>query len=328
MNILVIRFSSLGDLVTLDVTFRAIKHFYKDDNITFLTTNIGKALFVDSGYFDDYIIHKNVINTMKLLSNKQYDLVINLQCNKPSHYVTLFTKKKKVVNKSFNLFQKIFQIKPHVKDAKEILAASDIEKGKIDTYFGADDGLIKLPVAKSKLINKDSDKIYIAISTGTSERWLSKKWGVNNYSNLVGKLLKKDYEVILIGTSLELEDADKITDRYPEIKSFVNKTNLTELKNLLAHVELFIGNDSGPTHIAAAVGTNTITIFGSTDIKHCVKFMPYKGQHEYLKPSEDITCHPCYKTKCPTNMECMESIKVDHVFAKVEEILKSKKDCE
>lgn len=326
MNILVIRFSSLGDLVTLEPTFRAIKHFYKDDKITFLTTNVGKALFVDSGYFDDYIIHKNVINTMKSLSNKQYDLVINLQCNKPSHYVTLFTKKKKVVNKSFNLFQKIFQIKPHVKDAKEILAASDIEKEKLDTYFGADDGLIKLPVAKSKLINKDNDKKYIAISTGTSERWLSKKWGVNNYSNLVGKLLKKDYEVILIGTSLELEDADKITDRYPEIKSFVNKTNLTELKNLLAHVELFIGNDSGPTHIAAAVGTNTITIFGSTDIKHCVKFMPYKGQHEYLKPSEDIRCHPCYKTKCPTNMECMESIKVDHVFAKVEEILKLKKE--
>ena len=326
MNILVIRFSSLGDLVTLELTFRAIKHFYKDDNITFLTTNIGKALFVDSGYFDDYIIHKNVINTMKLLSNKQYDLVINLQCNKPSHYVTLFTKKKKVVNKSFNLFQKIFQIKPHVKNAKEILAASDIEKEKLDTYFGADDGLIKLPVAKSKLINKDNDKKYIAISTGTSERWLSKKWGVNNYSNLVGKLLKKDYEVILIGTSLELEDADKITDRYPQIKSFVNKTNLTELKNLLAHVDLFIGNDSGPTHIAAAVGTNTITIFGSTDIKHCVKFMAYKGQHEYLKPSEDIRCHPCYKPKCPTNMECMESIKVDHVLSKVQEILQLKKE--
>ena len=86
---------------------------------------------------------------------------------------------------------------------------------------------------------------------------------------------------------------------------------------MLAEVDLYIGNDSGPSHIAAGVGTNTITIFGSTDIKHCVKFMPYIGIHEYLKPSEDIKCHPCYKTKCPTNMECMASISVESILNKI-----------
>jgi len=48
-----------------------------------------------------------------------------------------------------------------------------------------------------------------------------------------------------------------------------------------------------------------------------VKFMPYTGIHEYLKPNEEIKCHPCYKTKCPTNMECMQSIKVENILEKI-----------
>ena len=171
-----------------------------------------------------------------------------------------------------------------------------------------------------------NEKKYIAISIGTSERWLSKKWGVNNYLNLIKKLVEINYQIILIGSELELEESEFILKNFQnnEVISFVNKTNLTQLKNLLAEVDLYIGNDSGPSHIAAGVGTNTITIFGSTDIKHCVKFMPYTGIHEYLKPSEDIKCHPCYKTKCPTNMECMSSITVDQIVDKVNQLIQKK----
>lgn len=316
-NILIIRFSSLGDLVTLEPTFRAMRYFFKDSNISFLTTNIGKNLYEDSGYFDDFIIHKNVFTSIKNLKTNNYDIVINLQCTKPSHYVNLFLNKKKTINKSFNLFQKIFRIKTHTKSIQEILSLADIEQHKIQKYFETEDEKIKLPVSKSKFIINNVGKPIVAISTGTSERWLSKKWGITRFIDLVDKLLTEDFHVVLVGSSLEAEDAKLITKKFNNIDNFVNKTNLTQLKNLLAEVDLFIGNDSGPTHIAAAVGTNTITIFGSTDIKHCVKFIPYRGQHEYLKPSEDIKCHPCYKTKCPTNMECMESIKVNDVFLKV-----------
>ena len=100
--------------------------------------------------------------------------------------------------------------------------------------------------------------------------------------------------------------------------------SVPEVKKLLSEVDLFIGNDSGPAHIAAAVGTNTITIFGSTDVKHGVKFTPYKGNHEYLKAVETILCSPCYKSKCPTKMECMNSITVEHVMKKINLLFKIK----
>lgn len=316
-KILIIRFTSLGDLVTLEPTFRAFREFFKDSEITFLTSGVGKGLFADSGYFDEFIIHKKFLETVSSLKNKEYDLVINLQCNRPSHFINLLVSKKKTINKSFNLFQKMFGIKVHSKSASQMIKLAGFDEKVVDEYFKKDEGFIKLPTSKSELFTKNNEKKVIAISTGTSERWLSKKWGLDNYSNLIAKLIENNFEIILVGSALELEDSEILLKKYPQIKSFVNKTNLTELKNLLANVDIFIGNDSGPTHIAAAVGVNTITIFGSTDIKHCVKFMPYTGIHEYLKPNEEIKCHPCYKTKCPTNMECMQSIKVEDILEKI-----------
>lgn len=322
MNILIIRFSSLGDLVTLEPTFRAIKYFYKNDNITLLTSNVGKSLYLDTNYFDEYIIHKKTLETIKHMAGKNYDLIINLQCNKPSHYISMFINKKTVVNKSYNLFQKIFNIKVHVKSREEILLNSGIEKEKIENFIKIDDGLIKLPVDDNKFLNLETSKKIIAISTGTSARWESKKWFLSRYIELIKRLIINNYEVILIGTSLEVEDSLKIKEKIPDIKSYVDKTNLTELKKLLSEVDLFIGNDSGPAHIAAAVGTDTITIFGSTDVKHGVKFTPYHGNHEYLKASETIICSPCYKSKCPTKMECMDSITVEHVLEKINLLFK------
>lgn len=319
MNILIIRFSSLGDLVTLEPTFRAIRYFYEDSKISFLTTGIGKGLYQDSNYFDEYILHKSVFSSIQKLKNNKYDIVINLQCNKPSHYINFFLKKDLVVNKSYSFKDKLLGLKVKSKTIREIIEATNsISLNKIDKYFDEVQELIKLPVRqKSLLENLTSDKKYIAISTGTSERWLSKKWGIDNYSSLISKLIENNFQIILVGSALELEDSQILLKKYPQIISFVNKTDLTELKNLLANVDIFIGNDSGPAHIAAGVGTNTLTIFGSTDIKHCVKFMPYRGTHQYLKPTKDIKCHPCYKTKCPTNMECMQSIRVEDILEKI-----------
>ena len=324
MNILIIRFSSLGDLVTLEPTFRAIRHFYKKDHITFITTGIGKGLYQDSDYFDDYIIHTNLFDTIKSIPKKRFDLVINLQCNKPSHYINLFLKKNKTVNKSFNLIQKILKIKTHSKSPEELLVACGIEKNLVNKYF-QDKGLnITLPAKKDALITtqvkeKFGTKPIIAISTGSSKKWESKKWGKQNYKELISKLIE-EFGIILIGTELEEEDAKFITHDFDNnILNYVNKTNLTQLKSILYTSDLYIGNDSGPTHIAASVGTSTITIFGSTDIKHCVAFEKYNGTHTYIKPGSEITCHPCYKSVCPTQHECMKSITPAEVFLKIKE---------
>ena len=111
MKILVIRFTALGDLVTLEPTFRAFRYFFKDAKITLLTSSFGKGLYEESDYFDDYVVHKSFLTTVEHLRKEHFDIVINLQCNKPSHYLNLLLHKDKTINKSFTLFQKIFHTK-------------------------------------------------------------------------------------------------------------------------------------------------------------------------------------------------------------------------
>lgn len=323
MNILIIRFSALGDLVTLEPTFRAIRHFYPDVNIDFLTSNIGKGLYEDTNYIDRYIVHNTFWDSIKKLSNQRYDLVFNLHCNSLSHSILFFIRYKKTINISANWIQKLFNIKIIGKNLQKLLENAEINQKDLNPYFKETiSTIVKLPYQENEIFfDFKNDNKVVAISTGSSQKWLSKQWGVQRYKELIKKFINNELNVILVGSNLELNDKKIIIDDIPSVVSFVDKTNLTQLKNILGKVDLYIGNDSGPTHIAAAVGTNTFTIFGSTDIKHSPKFGNYLGSHYYIKPSEKIVCHPCYKQVCPTKMECMNDIKVEIVYNKTMEIL-------
>ncbi len=321
MNILVIRFSALGDLVTLEPAFRAVKYFYPDADITFVTSGIGKGLYEDTGYFDEFVVHKDYKTTLKKIGKKHYDIVFNFHCNSVSHILTLMVSKSKVVNTAASAWQKLRGVKIPVRPVPETIQNSGVSKKEVEEYFNEENNkTISFPIKGEPIIK--SEKKIIAFSTGSSETWKSKQWGVERYLKLIELLLKeKDVEVLLVGTKLELEDSEYIQKKIPEVINYVDRSNLTQLKNLLNSADVFIGNDSGPAHIAAAMGTNTVTIFGPTSTVHCVKHIPYKGEHICIKPSEKVICHPCYKGVCPTNLECMESILVEDVYSHILKLL-------
>ncbi|MDR0468204.1 MAG: glycosyltransferase family 9 protein [Campylobacteraceae bacterium] len=179
-----------------------------------------------------------------------------------------------------------------------------------------------MPAEKIELF--ENGKI-VAISTGSSKRWLSKRWGVESYNRLVIMLVEKECNVVLVGDELSIRDGELIeSQNSSHIKNFINKTGLNELKNILKSVDLFVGNDSGPAHIAASVGTDTVTIFGSTSVKHCVKNFMYIGEHISIAP-KNLECCPCYRSSCPKSgnehMKCMKSISVENVFSEIVKIL-------
>lgn len=72
MKILMIRFTALGDLVTLEPTFRAFRYFFKDAKMTLLTSSFGKGLYEESDYFDDYVVHKSFLATVQHLRKRAF----------------------------------------------------------------------------------------------------------------------------------------------------------------------------------------------------------------------------------------------------------------
>ena len=205
---------------------------------------------------------------------------------------------------------------------REFYSISGVENEIQEKYWkGNDSKIIHLPVGKERRFIDLSKKSIVAVSTGSSPRWVSKKWGVDKYNLLINMLVNIGVAVVLVGSDTEKQDEEKITKKNPTIKSYVGKTSLSELKQLLNEVDIYVGNDSGPSHIAAGVGTKTITIFGSTSVKSCVKNLPYYGVHRCIVPDVSVTCSPCHLSKCPTQHECMESISVDDVFKQVVDML-------
>ena len=99
--------------------------------------------------------------------------------------------------------------------------------------------------------------------------------------------------------------------------NLAKKTTLRELMALIASCSVILSNDSGPMHIAAALKTPLVALFGSTNE---VKTGPYKhGKiiHKHVK------CSPCYKKICPIDFRCMTQIEVDEVYKAVLESIRS-----
>jgi len=326
-NILVIRFSSLGDLVTQDIAYRAFRYFYPKAHIVFLTSSTGRSLYSESNYFDEYIVYDrtNFINTIKLLGKYEFDIVFNSQCSSTSYFLEFFIKSALTLHQSGEWWQKLLRIKTKTKWHPELLEISGIEKIKINSYMRIqENSIIHLPHLQKKFEWKDNNKKTIAVAIGASQRWESKKWGDERYLELINMLTAENHIILLIGSKSEIDSGNKIESQNNAVINLIDKTSLSELKSVLAAVDLLVGNDSGPAHLAAGVGTNTLTLFGSTDVKHCVKFGGYAGSHEYLVATPKLKCQPCYKPRCPTKHECMEAISIEQTAQTIQYLLERK----
>jgi heptosyltransferase II len=98
--------------------------------------------------------------------------------------------------------------------------------------------------------------------------------------------------------------------------NMIGKTSVRQMMALLAHCRIMITNDSGPMHVAAAMGTPVVALFGSTD--HTTTSPLSENCQIVRKP---IECAPCLKRQCPTDHRCMEAITVEDVVMAARDIL-------
>jgi ADP-heptose:LPS heptosyltransferase len=94
------------------------------------------------------------------------------------------------------------------------------------------------------------------------------------------------------------------------------KTRLLQLAALLERCRLLVTNDTGTMHIAPAVGTSVVALFGSTDPSVTG---PWGDGHVVVR--KDVPCSPCLKRVCPTDHQCMKLITVDEVLKECEKYL-------
>ena len=152
----------------------------------------------------------------------------------------------------------------------------------------------------------------------------AKRWPVERFIAAAQEIQNRTNCVWLIfGGQNDKAVADKIQsaigNRQSAILNFAGKTSLRELMSLLKLCRVLLTNDSGPMHVAAALGTPVVVPFGSTSPELTGPGLPGDPRHRLLK--SDAPCSPCFLRECPIDFRCLNGISVERV---VEAVLESK----
>ncbi|MCI5150384.1 MAG: lipopolysaccharide heptosyltransferase II [Candidatus Electrothrix sp. MAN1_4] len=139
----------------------------------------------------------------------------------------------------------------------------------------------------------------------------AKCWPAAKYARLAGHLIAKTGGLIIIfGTVADQQAAAEISAAAGErVLDLTGKTTLAQAQACIARCSVFVTNDSGLMHVAAALNTPLVAVFGSTD--H-IATGPYSEQATVVR--QPVNCSPCMKTHCPKgHFQCMEGITVEKV---------------
>jgi heptosyltransferase-2 len=160
----------------------------------------------------------------------------------------------------------------------------------------------------------------IAVGAGASYG-SAKCWPPERFADALNHLQDHaDADVILFGTSAEAQVADAIIAklRRPPI-NLTGQTAIAELPALLSRCQMFLGNDSGAMHVAAAVGLPVVAVFGPTDPLGTAPVTPRAAIVQ-----ERPYCSPCFLRRCPTDHRCMTAVTPAAVVAAIAPWLSSR----
>jgi ADP-heptose:LPS heptosyltransferase len=338
MKFLVIRFSSIGDIVLASPVMRCLKKQVPSSEVHFLTKLSFKIVTSSNPYIDKFFYYDNDLNkVIEELRNEDYDYIIDLHNNFRSNKVKRSLNKKSFTIDKLNI-EKFFLTKFHF----NFMPGIHITKRSLQTVqsFGVkDDGL------GLDYFIPDADKVsegdiptshlagYIAIVIGAS--YFTKKLPVYKLKELCSKL---DYPIMIIGGKEDVRRGELVSEIDPiKIYNACGKFNLNESADLVRRSILVISNDTGLQYIACAFKKPLLAIWGGTSPKLDVE--PFYGDafnknyegkiyENILVPG--LWCQPCSKygrKKCPLgHFNCMNKQDSDSIVSKAHELLSATKN--
>ncbi|MCK9473421.1 lipopolysaccharide heptosyltransferase II [Sulfurimonas sp.] len=174
---------------------------------------------------------------------------------------------------------------------------------------------LKLYIQPKKLI-KPTMGINAGATYGSAKRWYPERFAE------VASEFSSEYDIIIFGGPNEVEMANEIesylvASNVTNYTNLAGKTDIKELCSLIGGCSLFITNDSGPMHVAAAYGVASVSIFGPTKHTETSQWMNEKSK----VVRHEMECSPCMRRECPLgHHECMKSITAYEVIKAVKEL--------
>ena len=261
---------------------------------------------------------------VRALRSREYDLVLDLQGLLKSAIVSKLARGAKVIGPSFRregalvLYDAVAG--PRDKNRHAVEENLDIVR-----YLGVGMLPVQFPVLfpVCEVAGEEPRVAVVPVSRGAA-----KNWPVERFAETAKRLRREvGAAVYLFGTKDDAPACEAVRSAAalgasdPGIVNLAGRTSLVEMGGWLGAMQLVIANDSGPIHMAAAVGTPVLALFGPTDAK---RTGPYGAQHRVL--TADVECRPCFRRACSEDIpKCLSGITVDRVVGAALEMLDVRK---
>jgi len=299
-----------------------------------LTKNIYAPIFENNPYLDRIIPFKKdigILSCIKEVRRERYDIIIDIHNNLRSNLVRAFSGAKSRIKYRKGILKRRFMLwgigrtkaaVPSVVDLylEPLKKTETVIRQRLPRLYLSEGEIVwaenQLPQKKGK---------WIGLNPGA--RWHTKEWIAENYIELIERLRRDNYNIVLFGD----RDNSDLTERIrsglsrdikgTDVLDMVGKTSLRQLFALISRCEVLVSTDSGPMHAASALDIPVVALFGPT--VRGFGFFP-RGEKSIVLEKE-LPCRPCSlhgTNRCRRqNKECMEKITVDEVERAIENLL-------
>ena len=336
-NILIIQTAYAGDVILTLPMVQVLKKSYPEAEISFLCIPSTKNLVENSIFIKEIIVYDKrgkqkglfkFLNLIKEIKNSKYDLIISPHRSLRSTLISYLSKVKETVSFDESSFSFLYKHKvEYISNIHEILRNLSLlnplgikEKEIIapELFISNEDEIVV-----NKILEKFNigDEKFITIAPGTV--WNTKMYPEEKISKLVKLINESNIKIVMIGGE---EDAGLcgmiiFLSKCKNVFNAAGKLSLLQSAELIRRSNLLITNDSAPLHLANAVGTKVIAIFGATIPEF--GFYPFREGDKIIQ-TMGLKCRPCGihgGYKCPIKtFDCMNKIQEVDIL---EEVLRS-----
>lgn len=341
-KILVYQVGNIGDLTVSTPVYRALREKFPLAEITLLSSSGSKKYvgaeeiikplnYVDniqSFFPEDFASLKTYYYFFQAIKKGKYDLVVYLPSNlwKTFHIfrdMVFFSLTGIKYGTGFQMFEDYHNYLNHnvlprneVQRLFDLLKPIGIESGNKKTEFAVSKESLEFVqgfLSRHK-ISKKTNKIAVM----PAGKYSSRLWPKQYFIKLIDRINENfSVEIILIGSEFDKKLAEEIK-QCTKMKPLntTGSLKINQVGALLKNCNLLITNDTGPMHIAAAIGVPTVSIFSGVDIP----FLWYPSGDNHKIFYNKVACSPCFQQNCNKHI-CMEGIPVDRVYDAVVEQL-------
>ncbi len=325
---MILRMKPVGDTILATPFFYVLKKNFPDCHITVVVNTPFAEMIQNNPYCDEVLPYdkKKALSFLFKMLFRRFEVSIDLMNNPRTSQISLFARARYRIGllKSRNFFynlridlndsiHEIFNVDNNLK----MLHFLGIENPYYEFYYKPDAGseqfarnFLKEKQLKGKIIG-------LNISATTDVQ----RWPTEKFIRLGEKLVKEtDYKVLIIWGPEDRDKIEKIRLRTDSDDNFVfaPSTTLNQMGALIESCSLLVTGDGGPKHMAVAMNTSTLTIYGGVSAKEWNP--PDTIRFPYI--TADLDCYPCHNKKACKfgTLECLHQISVERVFEKIMEM--------